>query len=292
MSLKVIVPNGRTEITVNGLHQWNYGQQLEIEAVDLPAMVEVHFACSGMETAVVRSCAVVDGKVTAAIPDRCLEQTTPVVAWVYAIGETSGETVLTVKMPIVARTQPQPAPTVPEDVSDKYTEAVEAMNALVAESEKILDNAANEIEKSVADKIQRGAWTAAKAQRAVEADSADSADTAKSADLLKPNYVEPTAPESFGPISYRLTEVGVYLVVLGAGNATVTSIICVKSLGQFAFGSLTMFGENADFTDKAYVMCDAEGELSAHYSGTLVPGTGGVLPIIAVYKLADIEEVL
>lgn len=293
MSLKVIVPNGRTEITVNGLHQWDYGREIEIHADNLPALVEVHFACAGMETAVVRNCAVLSGAVTAAVPDLCLEQTTPIVAWVYAIGETSGKTILTVKLPITPRTKPQPGATIPEDTSDKYTEAVAAMNALVAESEQILQNAADEIEASVADKIQRGAWTAAKAQHAVEADSADSADTAKSADLLKPKYVEPTAPESFGHISYRLTEVGVYLVVLGAGNATVTSIIYVKSLGQFAFGSLAAFGEDAAaFTDKAYVMCDAEGELSAHYSGIMVPEAYGLLPIIAVYKLADIEEVL
>lgn len=153
MSLKVIVPNGRTEITVNGLHQWDYGREIEIHAANLPAQVEVHFACTGMETAVVRNCAVLGGKVTAAVPDICLEQTTPIKAWVYAIGETSGETILTIKLPITQRTKPQPGATVPEKVSDKYTEAIEAMNTLVAECEETVKNAADEVAERVSDEF-------------------------------------------------------------------------------------------------------------------------------------------
>lgn len=157
MIIKAIFPAGATELTVHGLHQWNYGQQLEIAAEALPAMVEVHFACMGMETAVVRSCAVIDGKVTAAIPDRCLEQTTPVVAWVYAIGDTFGKTVLTVKMPIITRVQPQPAPTVPEDVCDRYTEAVGAMNELVEEHRQVAANAEQKIKADLQQDISSGA---------------------------------------------------------------------------------------------------------------------------------------
>lgn len=190
MSLKVIVPNGRTEITVNGLHQWDYGRAIEIHAEGLPAIVEVHFACSGMETAIVRSCETVGGKVTAAIPDRCLEQTTPVTAWVYAIGETSGETILTVKLPIIARAQPQLAPTVPEDVSNKYTEAVAAMNALVEQGENMIGDIANEVEDRIAGNLYNEGWkarfagradTAAKADTATRADTAAEADTAAKA---------------------------------------------------------------------------------------------------------------
>lgn len=136
MSLKVIVPKGQTEITVNGLHQWDFGRTIEIHADGLPSMVEVHFACAGMNEAVVRSCAMIDGAVTAAVPDTCLEQSTPIVAWVYDAGETSGATILTITLPIIPRTRPQPSETIPESVSDKYTEAVAAMNALVEASEQ------------------------------------------------------------------------------------------------------------------------------------------------------------
>ena len=77
MNIKAIIPSGQTEITVNGLHQWDYGQTLEICSNDLPAVIEVHFACSGMTEAVVRSCSSYekDGiqTATAIIPDRCIE---------------------------------------------------------------------------------------------------------------------------------------------------------------------------------------------------------------------------
>ena len=131
MALKVIIPPGLTEVTVNGLHQWDYGREIEIHADNLPALVEVHFACAGMETAVVRNCAAIDGVVTAAVPDICLEQTTPIVAWVYDAGGTSGKTILTIKLPVTQRTKPQPRESIPEKTSDKYTEAIAAMNEVV-----------------------------------------------------------------------------------------------------------------------------------------------------------------
>lgn len=130
--IKAIFPEGVTAMTVNGLHQWDYGQQLQIQASGLPALVEVHFACDGMKEAVVRSCSVTSGTLTAAIPDICLEQTSPVMAWVYIVGGSSGITTLTVTLPVIARARPQPNATIPTATSDKYTEAVAAMNTAVA----------------------------------------------------------------------------------------------------------------------------------------------------------------
>lgn len=136
MSLNAIIPPGVTELTVNGLTQWDYGQKLRIYSNELPDLLEVHFACFGMEEAIVRACSCTEGVVEAAIPDDCLEQTTPVTAWVYGVGTTSGETLVTITMPIVARTKPQVGATIPEEISDKYTEAVGAMNALVEATEE------------------------------------------------------------------------------------------------------------------------------------------------------------
>lgn len=131
MPIKVIIPQGQTEITVNGLHQWDYGQTIEIHSADLPAMVEVHFACAGMTEAVVRSCNAVSGVATAVIPDHCLEQTTPIVAWVYEVSSSSGFTSKTITLPIIPRTRPQACATVPTTISDKYTECIAAVNDLI-----------------------------------------------------------------------------------------------------------------------------------------------------------------
>lgn len=131
MSIKAVFLLGQTEITVNGLHQWDYGQQLEIHAPDLPALVEVHFACIGMKEAVVRPCSVVNGVGTVAIPDQCLEQTAPIMAWIYEIDGTTGATVKTAVLKVAERARPASAEEIPVEVYDKYTEAITAMNAQI-----------------------------------------------------------------------------------------------------------------------------------------------------------------
>lgn len=131
MNIKAIFPSGASELIVHGLHQWDYGRKLEIHSSDLPALVEVHFACAGMTEAVVRSCSVVQGVAEATIPDQCLEQTTPIVAWVYEVGARSGATIKTVTLTVISRARPQPGGTVPTVLSDKYTELVAAINEQV-----------------------------------------------------------------------------------------------------------------------------------------------------------------
>ena len=131
MALKAIIPSGMTEITVNGLHQWDYGQQLEIHASDLPGLVEVHFACAGMNDAVVRPCDMVGGVGTVTIPDTCLEQTAPIMAWVYEKNGDAGATVKTITLRVTPRARPTASEAPPPEVIDKYTEAVTAMNDAV-----------------------------------------------------------------------------------------------------------------------------------------------------------------
>lgn len=177
MSIRAVFPSGWSEITVHGLHQWDYGQTLEIQADDLPAIVEVHFACQGMKDAPVRVCNAVSGVATAAIPDICLEQSTTVTAWICEVGATSGRTIKTVSLPIIARARPQSVETVPaEGFSDQYTEALAAFNA-------------------AADTLKTGTVTVARAVNAghageaSHADEATHADAAGASDVLAPQWV-------------------------------------------------------------------------------------------------------
>lgn len=171
MNIIAIFPSGASELIVHGLHQWDYGRKLEIHADDLPALIEVHFACAGMTEAVVRSCAVVQGVAEATIPDQCLEQTTPIVAWVYAVGESSGATIKTITLTVIQRARPQPGGTIPPTISDKYTELMAAVTEQV-------------------DALKKGnvtvnkALTAEKASTAGYADAAGMAQNAYTADAL------------------------------------------------------------------------------------------------------------
>ena len=101
MAIKVNFSNNSNSTTVSGLYQWDYGQGLEIECVELGSeIMEVHFAYRGMAEAIVRSCSFSNGVGTVTIPDGCLEQTNDVVAWVYSVGSTQGHTVKTINLPI------------------------------------------------------------------------------------------------------------------------------------------------------------------------------------------------
>lgn len=131
MGIKAFIPAGQTALTVNGLHQWDYGQKLEIHDDSLPALIEVHFACTGMKDAIVRSCSVLQGVAEVAIPDQCLEQITPITAYIYEVGESSGATTKVIVLTVTPRPRPLITGAITPTISDKYTELMGAVNEQV-----------------------------------------------------------------------------------------------------------------------------------------------------------------
>lgn len=133
MAIKVSFPANVKTVTISPLTQWDYGQTLEIEIVGLSGIIEVHFSYKDAKDAIVRTCSVVNGVATVAIPDICLEQSLTVDAWVYEILDGGGATKRTITIPITARTRPEVCEYVPPDFDNRYNEAISAMNELVSE---------------------------------------------------------------------------------------------------------------------------------------------------------------
>lgn len=231
MALIAIIPPGVTEIKVNGLHQWDYGQELEIHCDEIPAIVEVHFACFGMIEADVRTCTVANGVAKVSIPDICIEQTTPITAWVYCIDGTSARTAITITLPIISRAKPAPSASVPTFISDKYTELVSAINEQVG----ALQNG------DVMAARARAATTAESANHSNTAGHANSADTANSAGsatnatnatnathatnadkastlVLPKSTITIDLPQGIGTTPEIRAEKGLYLVILDSGK--------------------------------------------------------------------------
>lgn len=188
MSIKVSIPTGKDVGTATGLYQWDYGQVLEIESLDIGSeVVEVHFACANMTEAIVRPCSFSNGVGTVVIPDQCLEQTTPVTAWVYRIEtiydaagmvvSTEGRTIKTITLPITARTRPSIAREIPQVFSDKYTELISEINEAVDNLENGNITAAKAIDADNAGKSDyaTAAGNAANANHAVASDRATKA---------------------------------------------------------------------------------------------------------------------
>lgn len=267
MSIKATFPTGHTEITVNGLHQWDYGQQLEIECADLPALVEVHFAHEGMSEAVVRVCNVsAEGVLTASIPDRCLEQTSPVYAWVVLVDETSGTTVLTVTLPITARNRPAASASVPEEISDKYTESIAAINAQIA----ALKAGNVEVMKANSALSASYATLANRANTADKADEATTAQTAGSANTAARLNTGAYAQYSSIDGGFKISDPGVYLCLSQYNEFVISGVICIPRTTQTALGSSVHNSGNAGDISLVY---DA-GRGAAYFDTTLAINSG------------------
>ena len=123
----------------SGLWQWDYGQVLRIQGLDLPIAVEIHFSLrdKGGE-AVTRVGTTKDGVTDVVIPDAMLENNGSAVdyfiyAFVYITDETSGQTEYKISMKVKSRPKPE-AYDSPED-AELFREAIAAVNAAADRAE-------------------------------------------------------------------------------------------------------------------------------------------------------------
>ena len=128
---------------VEGLDQYDYGQVLRIQGLNLPTAVEIHFGLDETGgTTVTRIGTTKDGVTDVTIPDSMLENNDTdmnysIYAFVYLTDSSSGKTTRRIKIQVKARSKPE-AFDRPED-AELFREAIKAVNesaARSAESEK------------------------------------------------------------------------------------------------------------------------------------------------------------
>ncbi len=154
---------GDTTKTIYGLWQWNYGQVLRIQGLDLPTAVEIHFSLQSKGgEAVTRIGTTKDGITDVTIPDSMLENNSSaadyvIYAFVYLTDETSGQTEYKICMQVKTRPKPE-AFDAPED-TELFREAIQQVNdsadrAEAAEkaAEGYADKAAEDAEKTAQDR--------------------------------------------------------------------------------------------------------------------------------------------
>lgn len=140
---------------VTGLWQWDYGQVLRIQGLNLPKAVEIHFSLqeSGGE-AKKRVGFTKDGVTDVVIPESMLENEEAIddynaYAFVYLTGDTSGQTEYKICMPVKARPKPE-AFDKPED-EEIFREAIKAVNDAADRAEESERQAAEHAEQTKAD---------------------------------------------------------------------------------------------------------------------------------------------
>lgn len=119
--------------------QYDYGQIISFDDLDLPAAFECHFANALTEGT---TYTMIGSDNAVEVPDELFLTGKPIFAWVYLHDpEDSGRTCYTVKIPVIAR--PEPSNDEPTPVQqDTITQAIAALAAAVAQTGQDVEDAA------------------------------------------------------------------------------------------------------------------------------------------------------
>lgn len=145
---------------VYGASQWNYGEVLRIQGLNLPKSVEIHFSLE--ETAgqaIPRIGTTKDGVTDVVIPDSLLEnegelQDYFVYVWIYLTDATSGRTEHSLSIKVKARSKPE----IPggDDNADPFREAIEEVNSAAERAESAEQKSAQHAQQTKSDAIKTG----------------------------------------------------------------------------------------------------------------------------------------
>lgn len=147
--------------TANGVRQWDYGQILRIQGLQLPTAVEVHFALIDSKDSVTRIGITKDGVTDVVIPDSMIEAGKNIFAYVYLRDSESGQTEYEIKIVVTTRAKPEAFDT-PED-KELFAQAIEAVNAAADRAEKAgqaateaAGQAAEDAQQTAEDRVEVG----------------------------------------------------------------------------------------------------------------------------------------
>ena len=144
------------EKDVSGLWQYDYGQVLRIQGLDLPTAVEIHFSLQSKGgDSVTRVGVTRDGVTDVVIPDSMLENNYTssdysIYAFIYLTDETSGETVYKLCMRVRSRPKLEAFDT--PEAAELFRDAIAAVNEAADRAEASESNAA-ESEKEAAEHL-------------------------------------------------------------------------------------------------------------------------------------------
>lgn len=119
---------------VSDVWQWDYGQILRIQGLNLPTAVEVDFAVAGASESIARIGTTKDGVTDVVIPDSLIETGKNLVAYIYLRDSESGNTEYQIDMLVTKRAKPEAYDT-PED-KEMFGQAIEAVNTAADRAEK------------------------------------------------------------------------------------------------------------------------------------------------------------
>ncbi len=144
--------HGRTEVSVYDMWQYDYGQKIRIQGLDLPTAVEVHFSLNVTGGESVTRIGVTRDRVTeVVVPDSMLVNNDAthdywLYAFIYVANSESGQTEYKISLRVKSRPRPEAFDT-PED-AELFRETIAAVNAAADRAEESENNAKESEEKA------------------------------------------------------------------------------------------------------------------------------------------------
>ena len=136
----------QTRAWTNELWQYDYGQILKFDGLELPDAYEVHFSNQPLTGETITQIGNADG---VTIPDQFLQSGEVVYAWVYLhAGEDDGETEYMVTIPVSKRPEPSDEQPTPVEQS-AIDQAIAALNIAVEKADEAITHY---------PQIQSGTW--------------------------------------------------------------------------------------------------------------------------------------
>ena len=164
---------GYTTAKVLGLWQYDYGQILRIQGLELPDTIEIHFSLQEKGGESERQVGVTrDGVTEVSIPNSYLENAGTsrdysIYAFLYISDGKSGNTEYKITMHVQSRPKPKDPETPEDPKKDPFGETVEVVNKAM-ESARASAEAAAESEKSASESAARAEKSAVESQKSAE----------------------------------------------------------------------------------------------------------------------------
>ncbi len=147
--IQINIPSGTTKVTTQAAYQYDYGQVLRITGANVPSSCQVHFVNKTSGKAIVRLGDPVDGGLETTIPDELLESEHTINAFIYVLGEGTGQTVIHIETPVIARAEPEGHidPITPS-AQTQLEQMIAAINGSLERNEELVETSTAQVKTS------------------------------------------------------------------------------------------------------------------------------------------------
>ena len=218
--------NGSRSSRTSALYQYDYGQVLKFEGLELPSACEVHFSNTEI-VGTSKTAIATDSEVI--IPDEYLTSGEPVYVWIFLhTGETDGETEYKITIPVRKR----PEPTDEEPTPQQQSEIGQLITAL--------NNAVTQTGEDVQTTSENAQSTEQFAQQAAESAqaAADSAGDADESAQVAQDIADRLAEEIGQAVAQYLEEHPIEVPVNSVNEKTGDVVLDAADVGAIAVSEL------------------------------------------------------